>query len=62
MESIDKIRKRVVAEYKKIAFAPIGGEIKVTDKLRALHAYWSLVNGDELPHEEDPIVILRDYV
>lgn len=62
MESIEKIRKRVVSEYKKIAFAPIGGEVKVTDKLRALDAYWTLVSGDQFVPDDGRMVIIREYV
>lgn len=60
MENVDRARKRVIAEYKKIAFAEIGGDVKVSDKLRALDAYWLLVSGEAAAPSGSGVVIVRE--
>lgn len=62
MSDYYEIREQVKEEYRRIAFSPIGADIKVSDKLRALDAYISLCADTEGVESGLPPVIKVEYV
>ena len=63
MLDLEKIRDAVMDEYKKIAFAPLGNDLKVTDKIKALDAYWTLASGQMYTPDDDSGIRIRvEYV
>ena len=63
MRDYEKILELVIEEYRRIAFAPVGPDIKVTDKLRALDAYISLCSkGAGVDSGLPPVAINVEYV
>jgi hypothetical protein len=60
---IEKERKKVLSEYRKIAFSDSSEDVKAADKLRALSAYWELISGERLNDSgEAPFRIRVEYV
>ena len=60
----DAVRRRILAEYERIAFSDDADKIRVSDKLKALEMYRLLssprgdTEGDEESH---PLVVNYDY-
>ena len=58
-----EMHDRITAELEKIAFAEIGGDVKVGDKLRALDALLSIIRRDAAPLlPAETLIIDREYV
>lgn len=59
---MDEMREKIIAEYEAIAFAAIGGAVKVSEKLKALAALWEIAAGFSLASAREPLVINYEYV
>ena len=57
--------ERIKAEYESIAFAPLGGEIKASDKIRALDQFYDILKAERKQERDEvaPVVNIRaEYV
>lgn len=60
-----ELLERIKKEYETIAFAPLGGDIKASDKIRALDQFYDILKAEGKQDREDrtPVVNIRtEYV